>query len=789
MLETLLHDVRYAIRVLARARAFTVAALLTLAIGIGANTAVFNAIHALLLEELPFGHAEQLCVISPSGTSVSKSFLVDLRSVQRAFEGVTAFSGWGFAVTGLGEPLNVSGARVTPDFFDVLQLRPMMGRTFVSRDENVAIVSYDFWQAHLGGRALDGRTVTVDGTSRDVIAVLPPDVRFPARRTDIWLPISISPADSDYRSGYLSMVGRLRPGVSRSQALADLHSVAQRMARQSSRLPRDFGSKATVEGLRESITEGLRPTLFLLLAAVALVLFVACMNVANLTLSRYAGRESEMAIRAAIGAGRMALVRQVMVESIVLAMAGGVASLFVAFWCGRLIDRGLGTEFPLSLARSSMSMLLFAFGASLAAGVVCGLVPAVRLARTNFVALREIGRGSTEGRARRRVRTTMIAAQVALSLVLLTSAGLVLRSFWHIVNVNPGFVTGGLLTAEINPPDAVYGDDAPDRLLIRRVIEHVEALPGVNAAGAIQVMPFSGNNWNPSLAVDGRAVPEAAEPEVDWRVVTPRYFAAMQIPIIRGRAFTDTDDEHAPGVAIVSQVLALRVFPGEDPIGKRIRTGIEGKEWVTIVGVAGSMKDQTLTDRVRPQIFRPHAQHPVSSMVLMVRAATGVDSLRKAVPKAIWSIDPQIPVTVAAMNEVIGTSLSRSRLFLIMLLAFAAIAIFLSAVGIYGVTFDAVAQRTREIGIRLALGGNARDILLLVLKDVIVVAGAGTLAGLAGARIATGLLTAHLYDISPNDLPTFVAVVVLLSAVAIAAAWFPARRASRLDPVQALRHK
>jgi putative ABC transport system permease protein len=783
-------DLRHALRLLVQKPGFTIAVVLTLAIGIGANTAVFNAVHRLILQDLPFGDAERLYTVDPAPhTSVSKAVLTDFRQAQRGFEGVAGFSRWGFTVTGLGQPRNVTGARVTTDFFDVMRARPALGRTFLASDENVAVVSNDFWRASFGlTDTLGDHTITINGTPRQIVGVMPPGVRFPARQTDIWLPVRISPADSDYQAGYLSLIGRVKPGVSSRQALEEARAAFQRVARQGGHRSA-FGNETVVTTLRDSIVGGLRPTLYLLMAAVALVLVVACMNVANLTLSRYAGREGEMAIRAAIGAGRGALVRQVLIESMVLALAGGIASLAVAFWCGRLLDRGLAENLPLDLGRGSWTTLAFAFAVSVVTGFVFGLVPAIRLARSNFAVLREVGRGTTEGRRRRRVRTVMITAQVALSLVLLAGAGLVLRSFWNVVNVDPGFTAGGLLTAEISPSDKVYGDDAAARLLVRRVLDRVAALPGVTDVGAVQLMPFGGSNWNPSLVIDGRPAQGEDGPEVDWRTITPGYFKAMRIPLLAGRGFTAADDEHAPGVAIVSRALVEKVFPNESPIGRRVRTGFEGKEWVTIVGVAGATKDQTLVDPVRPQIYRPHAQFPVSSMVVMIRANAAAESLRKAVPAAIWSIDPQIPVEVTMMRDVIGSSVTRPRLFLFMLLAFAAIAIFLSVVGIYGVTFDSVAHRTREIGIRMAFGGRARDIVLLVLREVAGVSAIGTLAGLAGAYAATRLLAAHLYNVSPTDAATFAAVTALLAAVTLAAGWLPARRASRLDPVEALRHE
>jgi putative ABC transport system permease protein len=784
-------DLRHALRLLVKKPGFTIAVVLTLAIGIGANTAVFNAVHRLLVQDLPFGDADRLVRIdvSPDSSSVSKAALSGFRQTQHVFDGVAAYSGWGFTVTGLGEPRNVDGARVTSDFFDVLRARPAWGRAFVTGDDQVAVVSDAFWRAHYGDTPGPGRSVIVDDTPRQIVGVMPAGVLYPSRQTEIWLPLKISAADGDWNDVYLSMVGRLKPGVTLAQAREDARLALRAVARMRASRNKTYGNEATVRTLRESLTGNLRPTLFLLLAAVGLLLVVACMNVANLTLSRYAGREAEMAVRAAIGAGRGALVRQVLTESVVLALVGGAASLVVAFWCGRLLDRGLGGRLPLDLSRGSWAMLGYAFAVSVATGFIFGLVPALRVARANAGALHEIGRGTTEGRKRRRVRTTMIAAQVALSLILLAGAGLVLRSFWHVVNIDPGFKSGALLTASISPSGKVYGDAEPARLLARNIEERIAALPGVTAVGSTQLMPFSGNNWNPNITVEGKDVPAEREPEVDWRSVTPGFFRAMQIPIVAGRGFTGADGPHAPGVAIINSALAAKVFPGESAIGRRVRTGFEEKDWVTIVGVAGGLRDQRITDPVRPQIFRPHAQYPVSSLVVMVRASGSEESLRKAVAGAIWAVDPQIPVEVKRMDDVIDASNTRPRLFLVMLLMFAAIAIFLSAVGIYGVTFDSVAHRTREIGVRMAFGGRARDIVLLVLREVAGVAAAGTLIGLAGAFAATRLLSAHLYDVSPTDLPTFTAVTVLLTAITLLAGFLPARRASRLDPVEALRHE
>jgi predicted permease len=537
------------------------------------------------------------------------------------------------------------------------------------------------------------------------------------------------------------------------------------------------------------------PALRVLLGAVALVLLIACVNVACLVLTRSTARAREMAVRSSLGAGRSRLVRQLLTESVLLAVAGGIAGVLLAFWSGRVLGALLPADLP-RVGSIGVGMRVFAYGiaTSCVVGVLFGLAPALLLSRGSLAgALRDGGRSGSAGVRARRSMQTLIVGELALALVLTVAAGLMLQSFWRLSHEDPGFDADGVLTVGVSPPAARYEDSTGSRArtYLASVLERVGAVPGVQSSGAVHILPFGGSNWNPSLVVEGRSLaPGQDNPEVDWRVATPGYFETMRIPLRRGRLFGSLDQGDGLRTALVNDALVRRDFPNEDPIGKRVRTFFEGRgNWATIVGVVGDMKDQTLGGPVRPQIYRPHTQVPLLGMSLMVRGAGDPASLASSVRAAVWSVDRDVPIDqLGPLDRVISTSLAQPRLLVLLLGLFGSLALVLGAVGIYGVISFAVAQRTPEIGVRIALGANRADILRLVVGEGLTMSAMGLALGIGLSLAVTRVLAKQLHDIRPTDPLTFAGTVVLLGVVALSASWIPARRASRLEPTQSLRN-
>jgi putative ABC transport system permease protein len=796
-IETLAQDLRYGARLLRRSPGFTAAAVLTLALGIGANTAVFSVADAVFLRPLPFAEPERLAAVWLHGPdhSVSQASFVELREASRSLADVAAYSAWGFTLTGSGEPEMLKGARVSANLFHLLGARPALGRMFLPEDGEpgrgkVALLGNGLWHRRFGADPkVLGRTITLNGESHTVIGVLPPDLHFPSREfSDLWLPLTIDPAAEDFKVGYLTLIGRMASGVTAAQATEEVRAIARRITE---REPDDDEESApVVVPLQTELAGDLRPVLLVLLAAVGSVLLIACANVANLLLARASVRRQEIAVRLALGAGRQRLLRQLLTESVMLGVLGGATGVLLALAGIGPLAEGVTADSPqLTEAAVDGRILLFALGISLAAALLFGLVPALRSSAPDLQGtLKEGGKSGSANPARQRLRSALVVAEIALALILVAGAGLLIQSLWRLYNVDPGFRAEGVLSFRLSP--AFQGEDTAPRLAYyESVLERLAGLPEVEAAGAVHLTPLGGNNWNPSLRVEGR--PGEALPSVDWRVATPGYFETLGIPLHAGRPFNSSDREGAPGVALVNQTFARRLFPGESPLGKRVNTFFEGKDnWVTIVGVIGDVKHHALASAAEPEMYRPYAQYPTTGMTVMLRASSDPLRLVPAVREAVWAVDADVPISeVAPLEEVVARSVARQRSVTVLLAVFAGIALLLGAIGIYGVMAYAVAHRRHEIGIRLALGARQGQVLRLVLGQGMILAVLGLAVGLPATAAATRLLESLLFGVAPADPFTLGGVALLLGVVALLASYYPARRALEVDPVQALRYE
>jgi putative ABC transport system permease protein len=805
-METLWQDIRYGLRMLAQNRGFTAVAVMTLALGIGANTAMFSVVNGILLHPLPFAHAERLVWVwgnFPHGNTaaVSPPDFADYRAQNHSFEHLGAFFVLGSSPANLsvnGHAERIQETMVTSDFFETLGAKPLLGRTFMASDEQVArpqaiILSYQLWHEKFGGDlGLVGRQVVSDGENATVVGIMPANFNFP-RDAEAWFPAPMLANGMQQRPArFFRPIGLLRPGITIMQAQADLDAIAHHLEE---RYPStDRGWNLRLEDMQEAIVGNSRTPLLLLLGAVVFVLLIACVNVANLLLARNSGRQKEIAIRTALGAGRTRVIRQLLTESIVLGFAGGAVGILLANWGVALLITLSADELPrISEVSLSGSVLLFTAGLSILTGIVFGIAPALQAARANIqVALKEGGRTSA-GPVRQRLRSALVIGEVTLSVAMLVGAGLLLNSLWRTLRVNPGFDARGVLTTQIlfsGQPDT---DDAHLAAFFRAFFDKVRAIPGVAAAGGISELPLDGQ-YNDDFFTTAATPPKDSRDaeDADYRIIAGDYFQAMRMPLLVGRLFTDADRENAPRTVIIDEPFVRRYFSAADPIGKHLLVyqGTLGFVSCEIVGEVGGHRHVALQTPPRPTMYFPFAQQTRSSLNIVMRSAGDTASLAAGVRAAVAAIDPDESVSVfRSMQEIVYASAAGTQFNAILLGLFGALALILAAAGIYGVMSYAVTQRTHEIGIRLALGAQPRTMLALVVRKGMILVAIGMALGLGVASGLTHLLASQLFGLKATDPVTFAAAIFVLGFVALAACYIPARRAMQVDPMIALRYE
>ncbi len=799
-------DLRYALRMLAKSPGFTAIAILTLALGIGANTAIFTVANALLLRPLPYADSDHLVRIATGRDRsgyVSLPYFTVLRDHNRSFSGVAAYSMELFSLSGRGEPQQIVAERVTWNFFDVLGVRPTLGRTF-SADEDqpggkqVVLISDELWLRLFNrDRGAIGQSLSLDSNDYTVIGILPPRFSTPllGRKVDIFttrlIEMSIvTPARVNLGGMYYECVGRLNRGVAPEQAQAETEVLFQQYKHDK---PGNYDSTVNapmaVSGLQENLVANVRPTLLMLSAAVGLVLLIACANVASLLLSRALGRKKEFAVRTALGASRASLIGQLLTESVLMAIVSGALGVALGQAGTRLLAAYSQSSFP-QMADVSMDLrvLTFTLSISVLSGVLFGLAPSLQLSRPDLnTMLRDEGRGSSGSRKRDRARSALVVAQIALSMVLLIGSGLLVRSFIRLRTASPGFEPKGTLTIQTYLPLARFPQPQQKIAFYSNALRNMQSVPGVEAASISTALPVIANHGTPVLFEGQPALPLGQRPIVFFQSISPDYPKAMGIPIVAGRAFTDRDDATAPWVALVNQTIVRQFWPDQNPLGKLVTIGNLPKPF-EVVGVLSDTKNEGLATAVQGEVYLPYPQFTSPLLYLSVRTALDPHSLVSALRAQIGAADPDQPLTeIETMEERIDLASASPRFTMLLIGIFSGTAFVLAVVGIYGVIAYSVAQRTQELGIRIALGAERRDILRLVIVNGLGLAAIGIVIGLGGAIALTRLMSAMLYETSTTDPLTFGAAVALFSLVAILASYVPARRATRIDPLEALR--
>jgi len=821
--DSVVQDFRYAVRTLTKAPAFTAVAVLTLALGIGANTVVFGMVNSVLLRPLPFDQPEQLVKIWGRYSKqdipqnwMSEPEVWDLRDKLQSVSAVAAYStGNGANLTrDASEPLRITINQASAELLPMLGVKPALGRLFSADEdkpgrERVALLDFGFWKAQMGAdAAIVGRDIQLNGQTYTVLGVLPDGFTF-GGDANVWLPLALDRANQSNRGNhYLEVLARMRPGVTLPQVSADLDTVTNDLSVQFAQFyPKDAGFGLYPRLLQTDLVGSAKLGLVVLFAAVGFVLLIACINLANLLLARGSSRRRELAVRAALGAGRLRLVRQMVTESIVIALAGGGCGVVLALWLTEALRSTAAVALPNTRPLTvDVQVLLFAAAVSIVTGVLFGLVPALQSSSPRGTAvLKEAARGSS-GAAGRTLRSGLVVAEISIALVLLVVAGLMVRSLQQLLEVSPGFQAERLLTARISLPQANYRDVTATTAFFTTLQERVRALPGVQSAGMTPLLPMTGRNSSGSTFIDQTTAQGLTEStvvkkpylEADQRTVTPGFFDAMRIPLVRGRVLTSADTSDAAPAVVVDEEFAKRLWPDREPIGQRISNGAVPNSnppvllWRTVVGIVGHVKNNALDQVGREQIYVPLAQtpFPIRNMYLSVRASGDPAAITSAIQRTVRTLDPSLPVyEVKTMDAWLDTTVSPRRFNVMLLLAFGALALTLAAVGTYGVIAYSVSQRTKEIGIRMALGASRRDVLRMVVGGGLRLAVAGVLIGVALSLAAGRLISTLLFGVRPSDPLTFTAVAATLLATAVFAAWIPARRATRVDPMVALRYE
>jgi putative ABC transport system permease protein len=802
-MEYLRQDIKYALRRLLRAPAFTLVAMATLGLGIGANSAIFSVVNGVLLQPLPYPESDRLVgiyhVSEGHRAVMSGPNFIDVVGAAKTLESAAASDRERKILTGEGEPVRLDTAQVSASLFDVLRARPALGRTFAPDENtpgrtNVIVLSHGLWQQRFGSDpGVIGRTIQLDGESKEIIGVMPAGFAYPAG-SQAWLPIEYDNGfvHKQRASWYLSVIARLKPGVTAEQSAAEVQTIGRSLEKKYKEANENVGM--TTFPLREAMVANIRQAVLVLLGAVGFVLLIACANVANLLLARAAARESEMAVRTALGAGRGRLVRQLLTESVILSIGGAVLGLLIASWGVAFLTSLQPDGIPrLDSVRIDATVVAFTLGIAVLTGIVFGLVPALQATREMSHALKESGRGAVTSRTGARVRGTLVVVEMAIAVVLLAGAGLLIRSFGRLQAVDPGFTPAHTLSFELTLPDARYKDDPKRVLFFNQVMPRLRALPGVQSAGAVMGLPLAGMNFNISFEILGRPpVSPALQPSIEVRVATPDYFNTVGIRLKRGRLFTSDDREGSPRVVLLSESGARQYFPSEDPIGKTLKLGWgkggPDRAGGMIVGIVADVKNEGLGEADTPVTYLPYRQWPVSLMSVVMRTATPPETLVEAARREVYAVDPNLPLSsVRTLDQIVATSISQPRFYMLLLTIFASVALALAAIGIFGVLSYAVAQRTREIGIRMALGARERSVVQLVVRQAMTLVVTGVVIGTVAALFLSRTMTKMLFGVTPNDPATFGGGALVLIAVALLASYVPARRATRVDPIIALR--
>ena len=797
--SNMIRDARYAVRQLVRTPGFTIVAILTLALGIGATSAIFTVVNSVLLKPLPYPNHGRSSASTRSlqqfgRFSVAPATFLDWRQQNTVFERIAAFNATGATLVGADGPQRLSGGLVTWDTFDLLGVRPAIGRSFLAEEDvpgkdTVIVLSHGMWQRRFDGNpGVLGQSITLNGSPVTVIGVMPAGFTF-VGEAEFWRPLALNPANASRGGHFLAVIARLKPGVSIQQAGAEMKGISERLAVQ---YPANSANEsAEVIGLHENVVENIRPALLILLAAVAVVILIACANVANLLLVRASVRGKEMAIRTALGAGRLRLVLQTLVESSILALSGGALGVLLAYWTIRPIQTLSAGSIPRASGISiDLSVLLFAVAVSIATGLLFGLAPAWQASRATVGAVLKEGGRSSSASSGRWLRNGLLIAEVAMSIVLLVGAALLLRSFARLVNVDPGFRPDNVLAFRVALPNSAYPEDHLRIAFFDRLMEKLEARPEVVSAGTIQAMPLRGS-YTLSFTIQGRPAPKPNDgPSADHRSITPHYFQTMGIPLIRGRAFTAQDGPKAPLVAIVDQKFADRHFPENDAIGQRIDIGNGTDGFYEIVGVVGSVRQSSLETDPAPTMYVPHTQDTFSAVWVVARTKGDPSQFSAVARETVRGIDNALPAfAITPYTTIVSESVAQRRFSMLLLASFAGIALFLAAVGLYGVVAYSVSQRTQEIGLRMAIGAQRGDVLRMVVGGGMRLAVVGVAIGIVCALGLARFVATMLFDVTPFDLASYATTALVLLAVAALACYVPARRATRVDPIVALRQE
>jgi putative ABC transport system permease protein len=797
-----LQDLRYGARLLVRSPGFSLVAVIALAIGIGGNTAIFSVINTLLLQRLPYRDADRLSIVWEHNTVrqrrsnvVGPANFIHWREMNQVFEDLAAVTlTYSVTVTGDGDPEELQAQSISAELFQILGVQPALGRGFTAAenrpDSRVVVISDRLWKRRFSSDpAILQRPMVSQGVAYSVVGVMPPGFSFLDKNVDVWLPIGFTAQARIPRGRSLLVVGRLKPEISVERAQLDMTQVSATLTQM---FP-DFntGWTSRVVPLREQLTGDVRPALLVLAGAVAFVLLIACANVANLLLARATARQRELAIRAALGAGRARLVRQLIAESTVLSLTGGFCGLLLAWWALGFLRAVAAERLPvqrLEMVGIDASVLLFTLAASLLCALVFGGIPALTASGTSLMdPLRDGGRAGSGARGNR-TRSAFVVVEVALALVLLVGAGLLLRSFVHLLDQSPGFDASRTVTMRISLPQARYGGEGQRAQFLARFFAQVDALPGVEASGAISFLPLTSLGAATSMEIVGvPKPPKGQEPVTDVRVITHDYLESMGVPLLRGRLFNEQDAADAKGRVVINETMAKRHWPGEDPIGKRVRIAWDNHE-DEVIGVVGDVKHYGLDAETRAMTYWPFGRNPYGTMTVTVRTSGDARGIVSSVVGLVRQLDPQLAVAnVRTMEEVVSDSVAQRRLTMLLLTIFAGAALLLAAVGIYGVIAYGVTQRTQEIGIRMALGAQRGAVLGMIVRQAVVLVVAGIVTGAAGALLLTRLMEGLLFQVKPYDPVTFAVVSGVLAAVAVLASYIPGRRATRVDPVIALR--